>query len=231
MNDELNLMENPVEETAAETPVEETTAVSVEPVKAPRERSTKYVAARSMVDRTITYPAEQAIELVKASSYTKFVGTVTAHINLKKELSKQVEVIMPFATGKSLRVAIVNDEVLAQITEGVLNFDVLVTTPAMMPKLAKFARVLGPKGLMPNPKNGTVTNDPEAKKKLLEGGAVSVKAERKAPLIHERLGKVNQPTEELVANLQALIAAVGVGNIAKITLAASMSPGVKVTVE
>lgn len=198
-------------------------------VKVPRERSRKYKEARSQVDRTTEYTPEQAVEVLKRISYSAFDGTVTAHLNLKREL-KQVEVTFPFTTGKTLRVAIANDEILDQLSNGEINFDVLLTDPKMMPKLAKYARLLGPRGLMPNPKTGTVTTDPEMKKKSLEGGALVIRPEKKANLMHIRIGKVSQPVEELQANLETLMRAVNPLNIDKVTIAASMSPGVKVAI-
>jgi large subunit ribosomal protein L1 len=98
----------------------------------------------------------------------------------------------------------------------------------MMPKLAKHARVLGPKGMMPNPKNATVTTEPEKRQKELEGGKTTLKSEKKSPLMHVILGKTNQPDKELIANTQHLIKAVGGKKILKLTLSATMSPGIKV---
>lgn len=201
-------------------------AAPEEAAKKVRVRGKKYVEAKSQVDRTIAYPAAQAVELIKATSYSKFDGTLIVHINLKKEL-KPFDLTFPYTTGQSVRVAIADDALLAQLNDGIIDFDVLLTKPDMMSKLAKYARVLGPKGLMPNPKNGTVTSDPEAKKASLMGGAVSIKPERKAPLMHIRIGKLSQPTEELTANLLALMASVNTQTL-KVTIAATMSPGVKV---
>ncbi len=194
--------------------------------KKTRVRGKKYVEARGMVDRTIAYPATQAIELLKATSYSKFDGTVMVHINLKKEM-KPFELTFPHSTGQSVRVAIADEALLEKLAQGEIDFDVLLTKPDMMSKLAKYARLLGPKGLMPNPKNGTVTQDPEAKKASLMSGAVTIKSERKAPLMHVRIGKVSQDTQELSENLTALITAVGM-QATKVTIAATMSPGVKV---
>jgi large subunit ribosomal protein L1 len=116
---------------------------------------------------------------------------------------------------------------LAQIEAGTIDFDILITEPHFMPKLAKHARVLGPKGLMPNPKNGTITPNPEIKKKELESGKMTIRTEKKAPLMHVTLGKTSMETKDLVENLNALIAALGPKAV-KLTLAASMSPSVKV---
>lgn len=214
--------------TTSDAAAEETLEVA-SVARSPRERSRKYKEARSQVDRTTAYPVDQAVSLLKRLSYSSFDGTVTAHINLKREL-KQIEVTFPHSTGKDLRVEIATDEVLEQLGNGEINFDVLVADPKMMPKLAKFARLLGPRGLMPNPKTGTVTTDPAAKKKALESGALVIRPEKKANLMHIRIGKVSQPEEELQANLETLVRAVNPLNIDKVTIAATMSPGVKVQI-
>jgi large subunit ribosomal protein L1 len=205
-------------------------AVVEEVVKTPKQRSVKYQTARGLVDRTVDYPLLQAVEMVKNVSYSKFDGTITLHCNLKKEI-KPTEVTLPFSTGKTVRVAIADETVLADLAAGKAEFDVLIATPAMMPKLAKFARVLGPKGLMPNPKNGTVTNDPETKKASLMTGSVTLKSEKKTPLLHVRVGKVSQPANELAGNVEAMLKAIGTFNVLKATLSPSMGPGVKVKVE
>jgi large subunit ribosomal protein L1 len=129
--------------------------------------------------------------------------------------------------GAAKKVAIVTDELLKDIEKGKIEFDILVTSPAFMPKLAKFAKVLGPKGLMPSPKAGTVTPDPEKKAKEFEAGKTVVKAEAKFPLMHVTVGKINQADEELIANIKALLDAVKLKNVTKATLASTMSPGVK----
>lgn len=201
----------------------------VEPAPAPikkRERSERYVQARSMVDRTHQYGIEEAVELVKRTDYARFDSTLNMHINLRKEI-KPLEVAMPHSTGKKVRVAILNDEVLEQIAAEEIEFDVLLAKPAMMSKLVKHARFLGPRGLMPNPKNGTVTTDPEAKKAELEKGVLQIKTEKKAPLIHVRVGKQSQSTEEIKDNIFAIIKAIGPNAVAKAVLAGTMSPGVR----
>lgn len=208
-------------EKVVETPTEET---AVKP-KRERVRSKRYVWLRSQVDRTKTYPVEQALELVKKLS-KKSHSTITADINCKDTL--QVELTFPHSTGKTSRVGIVTDEILADIAKGVIEYDVLIASPAFMPKLAKHARVLGPKGLMPNPKNGTVTPDPEKKLKELSGGKVTVKTEKKSPLMHVQIGKIDQDTKELIANIETLVKVIGSGKITKITVSGTMTPGIKV---
>ncbi len=196
--------------------------------KVKRSRGKKYQAVRAQVDKTKLYDPFAAVELVKKLSYTKFDGSVEAHM-VVKELATKADITFPHSTGKSVKVAIASDEVIKQIEDGNIDFDVLLTTPVFMKKLAKYARVLGPKGLMPNPKNGTLTDKPEAKKKELEAGKISLKTEKKQPLIHVVIGKTNMDTKDLVENIEALFK-VFKGKLVKMSISASMSPGVKVEI-
>jgi large subunit ribosomal protein L1 len=185
-------------------------------------------ASKSKVDSQKKYGIDEAVKLVKVTNITKFVSTVTLHLNLvTKDAPTRVEITFPFAAGAAKRVAIVTDELLAEIEKGKIEFDILVTSPAFMPKLAKYAKVLGPKGLMPSPKAGTVAADPEKKAKEFEGGKTVVKAESKFPLMHVTVGKINQPEAELLANIKALLDAIKLKNVTKATLASTMSPGIK----
>jgi large subunit ribosomal protein L1 len=225
-----NAPEKKAEETVVVVPVDGEVAEEKAPKKKAIPRSKKYIASRAMVDKTSTYPIDEAIALVRKTHYAKFAGTVEAHLMLRDE-GMNVDVAFPFSTGRSVKVAVASDALLAEIEKGVINFNVLVAHPSFMPKLAKLARVLGPKGLMPNPKNGTITPDPEKRKKELEGGAMTVKGEKKAPLAHVVLGKLTQPDTELAANLRALFKAFPVGKLLKATVSASMGPGIKVALE
>jgi large subunit ribosomal protein L1 len=194
--------------------------------KKARGRSAKYQAVRAQIDKAQKYDPFAAVELVKKLSYTTFPGTITANL-VVKEAGMSAAVTLPHSTGKTLRIAIVNDEVMQKIADGVIDFDVLLATPQYMPKLAKFAPVLGPKGLMPNPKNGTLTPNPEAQQKKLAGGTTTVKTEKKAPLVHVQIGKTSMETKELVENLAALIKSFNT-KLVRISIAATMCPGVKV---
>lgn len=213
----------------AET-VEATEATKAAPTKAKKApgRSKKYQAVRSNVDKTKLYDPFAAVELVKRLSYSKFDGTISAH-GVTKEEGLNLDVSFPNVTGKKRTIVILNDEVMKDLEAGAINFDVLIARPDQMKDLTKFARVLGPKGLMPNPKTGTLTADPDKKKAELEGGKITIKAEKKAPLFHVVIGKTNMETKELVENLTALISAYK-NKLVKLTVAASMSPGVKVDV-
>lgn len=194
-----------------------------------RVRSKKYSAARAHVDKTRIYDVFAAVELIKKLSYTHFAGTITAD-GVVREIGEQGVITFPHSTGATLRVAIVNEEVLSQIQAGNLDFDVLVTEPKFMPQLAKHARVLGPKGLMPNPKAGTVTPNPELKKKELESGKMTIKSERKSPVIHLTIGKTDMDTKALVENITQLLTILK-GKLRKLSISATMSPAVKVEVE
>lgn len=203
--------------------------------KKARVRSKRYVEAASLVDKTKTYPLTEAVSLVKKTSLTKFDGSVELHMNLnpaslgeKKDMRGSVS--LPHGTGKQVRVLIADDKIIADVAEGKINFDILVAHPSMMPRLAKVARILGPKGLMPNPKTGTVTPDTEKRAKELSTGKVNFKTEPDQPLIHMIVGKVSFDDKKLEDNVAAILNAVGRGKIAKATLASTMGPGVKIAV-
>ena len=196
-----------------------------------RVRGKRYITAKSFVDRTKTYSIDEAISLAKKTHYAKFQGSLEINLVLRGEEGVNVEVAFPFATGRTVTVAIASDELLKEIEKGNIAFTKLVAHPSMMPKLAKLARILGPKGLMPNPKDGTVTPDPEKRKKELEGGAVTVKAEKKAPLVHFVIGKLSQAESELAANLRALLKAYPAGKVVRCVVAGTMGPGIKVRLE
>jgi len=215
-------------ETSAEN-AQEATDATTKPTTKVSTRSKKYQAVRSQVDKTKLYEPTAAIELVKKMAYAKFGGSLEAH-GVTREIGEVGKITFPHATGKTVRAAIVDDELLAKIEAGTIDFDVLIAAPQFMPKLAKLAKILGPKGLMPNPKNGTLTPKPEIKKKELEAGSIVIKTEKKAPLIHLTLGKISLDTKDLVENLETLLK-IGKGKILKMTICASMSPSVKVKVE
>jgi len=197
--------------------------------KVARVRSKKYAAARAKVDKTRTYPLHDAIELIKELSYSKFDGTIEAHLEVR-EVGATGTFAFPHSTGKTLTVVIFDSEVEAKIKAGQIDFDVLVARPEDMKNLAKYARVLGPKGLMPNPKNGTVSATPDKKKKELEAGSITVKTEKKAPLIHLSVGKVSTETKKLEENIEVLLKAFKT-KVQKLSISATMSPSIKVTVE
>lgn len=197
--------------------------------KPARVRSKKYQAVRAQVDKTKSYDPFSAFELIKKLSYSKFDGTITAHL-VVRETGAAASLSFPHSTGKSVTVAIASDKVIKQIETGKVDFDVLLSTAQYMPQLTKHARVLGPRGLMPNPKNGTLTDKPEVRKKELEGGKMTLRTEKQAPLLHVAIGKVSMDTKQLTENLQTLLKAFK-EKVVKVSLSASMSPGIRVAIE
>ncbi len=203
--------------------------------KQPKERKTRgrrYQEALKLVEKNRLYPLAEAVSVVKRTSFTRFDGTVELHVNLnplsigdKKDYRGAVS--LPHSTGREVRVAIADDTLLAEIQSGKINFDILVAHPSLMPKLAKLAKILGPKGLMPNPKNRTVSTEPEKRAKELATGEVNFKTEPGQPLIHIALGKVSFEDKKLTDNVNAILDAIGRDKILKATLAATMGPGVK----
>jgi len=195
--------------------------------------SKRYKDAASRVDKTKFYPLQEAAKLVKKTSTTKFDGTVEFHINLSLQaINNKPEyrgsVSLPHGTGKTITVAIADEDVFKKLEAGVIDFDLLVSHPSMMAKLAKYARFLGPKGLMPNPKNGTVHPEPEKRAKELSAGEVNFKTEPNNPIIHLGIGKVSFEEKQLEENILAIIKAIGKHRIAKATLSSTMGPGIKV---
>lgn len=212
-------------ESVQETAVEETPSA----IKKTRVRGKKYTAAKKKVDVNKFYELGQAVKLVKETSFSKFEGKVEAHVTVL-ETGNLGDITFPhFETGAK-KIVVVNDAVLAEIKEGKINFDILIATPVTMPKLLPFARLLGPKGLMPNPKSGTLTDKPEEAVKKLSVAKTPVKTEKKAPVVHIIVGKVSQPETELVTNVNELIKVIKAPKIKKLVLCATMGPSVKVEV-
>jgi large subunit ribosomal protein L1 len=222
-----------IEKLLQETPVEETAKKPKKKFKV-KQRSQKYLKAQEMVDKNKYYELNEALELLGKTSITSFDGSVDAHINLnaftlgKDKNSLSGSVNFPHSTGKKRVIRIADDELLKQLEQGKIDFDVLVAHPTMMPKLAKYAKILGPRGLMPNPKNQTVTADPEKRAKELAGGETAWKTEPDHPLIHISVGKVSHPPKNLSENIKALASSVGREKISKVTLSTTMGPGIKV---
>ena len=182
-----------------------------------------------MVANKTSYPLTSGIELLRKFKKSSFDETVELHINVvEKGVSGQVS--LPHGTGKKLNIKIADDALIAEVEKGKIDFDILVATPDMMPKLAKVARVLGPKGLMPNPKAGTISQKPEEVVEKLSAGQVSYKTEAANPLIHMSVGKLSFEDKQLQENINKVISAIGPAKISKVTLKSTMSPAVVIQV-
>jgi large subunit ribosomal protein L1 len=217
-----------VEETPAEVSAEVQDTADHK-VKTAKVRGKKYLAAKKKIDVTKYYPLEEAVKLVKETSLSKFDGKIEAHVTVI-DLGNIGEISFPHLETASKKIVVLNDTILAEIKDGKINFDILIATPSTMPKLLPFAKLLGPKGLMPNPKIGTLTDKPEEAVKKLSVAKLMLKTEKKNPVVHIVVGKVYQPVEELAANINELIKVIKTNKIKKLALCATMGPCVKVKI-
>jgi large subunit ribosomal protein L1 len=211
----------------------ETAEASEETVKSTRAakvRGKRYKAAKAKIDVTKYYPLREAIDLVKETSLSKFEGKIEAHVT-SLDIGTVGEITFPHLETATKKIVVLNDIVLAEIKEGKINFDILIATPTTMPRLLPFAKTLGPKGLMPNPKSGTLTDKPEEAVKKLSVAKTVIKTEKKAPVIHIVVGKVSQPINELMSNIDELIKVVKPSKIKKLAIWATMGPSVKVEIK
>jgi large subunit ribosomal protein L1 len=200
--------------------------VSVKKLDPLRLRGKKYRVVAAKVDKNKVYSLEDGITLVKEVSTSKFDGSLELHIKVKGEAVRGT-VVLPHGTGKTKKVAVADEETIEAIAAGKLDFDVLLATPAQMPKLAKYAKLLGPKGLMPSPKAGTVTDDIEKVKGEISGGRVEYRAD-KTGVIHLGIGRLSFTTAQLVENFQTIETALGNTKVVTVSLAPTMGPGLKV---
>ncbi|HKF61998.1 MAG TPA: 50S ribosomal protein L1 [Dongiaceae bacterium] len=216
--------------------------------------------ARQGIDRNAFYNVEKAVEMIKTGATAKFDETIEVAMNLgidprQSDQNVRGVVQLPHGTGKSLRVAVfakgdkakqandagadvVGDADLAEkVQAGQIDFDRCIATPDMMAVVGRLGKVLGPRGLMPNPKLGTVTNDIAEAVKAAKGGQVEFRAE-KAGLVHAGVGKASFTKEALIDNVKAFIGAVAKAKpsgakgsyIKKVSLSSTMGPGVKLEI-
>ncbi len=223
-------------------------------------RGKKYLESAKLIDRMVQYEPEEAIDLVKKTAVAKFDETVEAHIRLGvdgRHADQQVRgaVVLPHGTGKTVRVLVFakgdkvaeaeaagadyvgGDELIPKIqNEGWFEFDVVVATPDMMGVVGRLGRVLGPKGLMPNPKAGTVTMDVTKAVNDIKAGKIEYRLD-KANIIHVPVGKASFTQEQLSENFNTIMDAIikakpssAKGQYMKsVTIASTMGPGVKVS--
>ena len=219
----------------------------------------KYTEALKQVDKNKMYNKEEAIELVKKTSITKFDGTIELAVRLNLDTKKADQqlrgaAVLPNGTGKTKKVLVIakgdqatlakevgadyvgDSDMLEKIEkENWFDFDVMVATPDMMPALGKLGKILGPKGLMPNPKTGTVTTDPAKAVKDVKNGRIEYRTDSYGN-IHVPIGKVSFDTAKLIENLDSFMnliiktkpSVVKGKYILNISLASTMGPGVKI---
>jgi len=196
-----------------------------------RIRSERYKQVLMKVEPNKLYSFSDAVILLRQVTLTKFDASVELHMNtIEKGLRGVLQ--LPHGTGKKVRVMIADgdsiDKIVESVEKGKVEFDALVAHPSVMAKLAKVAKFLGPRGLMPNPKNGTISATPEKVAKKLEAGEITWKTEPEFPIIHQVIGKMSFKDSQLSENFQALMKSIGEEKIKSITLKSTMSPGIKV---
>ncbi|HHU80014.1 MAG: 50S ribosomal protein L1 [Bacilli bacterium] len=224
-------------------------------------RGKKYQEALKLVDRNKQYSLTEAVDLLKQVNYAKFDATVEIAFRLnidprKAEQNLRGAVSLPYGTGKNIRVLVIangdkakealeagadfagDEEYLEKIKGGWFEFDVLIATPDMMGNLGKLGRILGPKGLMPNPKTGTVTNDIERVVKEFKAGKVEYRTD-KVGNIQVPVGKISFDNNQLIGNIKAVfdqmmrvkpqtVKGVYMRNVA---ISSTMSPGIKISAD
>jgi large subunit ribosomal protein L1 len=220
----------------------------------------KLITAKEKIEAGKEYSLESAVEMVKNLAYVKFDETVDLALNLgvdprKSDQMVRGTVVLPHGTGKSVRVLVFAkgekekeardagadyvgaEDLVEKITKGWLDFDKVVATPDIMGVVGKLGKVLGPRGLMPNPKLGTVTFDVSKAVKEIKAGKVDFKAE-KAGVVHIPIGKVSFEKEKLVENAKTVIDSITKAKpstskgkyLKKLTISSTMGPGLKVDV-
>jgi len=221
--------------------------------------SKRYLALKKQVEKNKAYPIAEAIELAKETSNVKFDAGVEVHVRLginpkKSDQLVRSSVALPNGTGKTVRIAVVStngdqikaalaagaetagdNELIADIKAGKINFDILVATPEAMKLLAPIAKMLGPRGLMPNPKDGTVAANAGEAVANLKKGKISYKNDDSGN-IHVMIGKVSFDEAKLVENFQALMDSIAKAKpatakgayIKNVAVTTTMGPGIKV---
>lgn len=232
--------------------------------KPPRSREEragkKYRAAAKQIDKTKTYNLAEAVDLAAKTSPVKFDATVEMHFNLAvdpKQADQNVRdsVVMPHGTGRSVRIAVFadaadaekakkagaeitgTDTITAALDKEQLDFDVLIAAPALMPKLGKYARLLGPRGMMPNPKSGTVTADVAKAVQEAKAGKVEYRVDQSG-IVHIAIGKVSFGPQKLLENAQAIVSSVRAAKPASVKgiyvksvfVSSTMGPSIKAEV-
>lgn len=220
--------------------------------------SKKQKAMREAIDFNKLYSSEEAVALVKEISQAKFDPTLEVHVRLdidprQADQMLRASTVLPAGTGKAVRVAVLtsdekkaaaakeagaeltnSEDLLAAIGKGTFDFDVLVATPDMMPQLGRHAKALGPKGLMPSPKSGTVSADPANAVGEIKKGRLEIKNDANG-IVHAAVGKLSFKDEDLLANLKAVLNCVQANRpggvkgtyVKSISVSATMTPGIK----
>ncbi len=215
-------------------------------------RGKKFQESAKLIDKSKQYSLKEAVELAQKTSSVKFDASVELHVNLnvdprQADQNIRTNLVLPAGTGKTVRVAVFADDevkgadlsgvdkIVAELEKGIINFDTLIATPANMPKLGKYARLLGPRGLMPNPKSGTVTTDLDKAVNEAKAGRVEYRVDSTG-IVHVAIGKVSFGTDKLLDNAEAVMKSIKAAKpstvkgvyIKAVHMATSMGPGIAV---
>lgn len=218
----------------------------------------RYNSSAESVDRMKEYSVEDAVGIIKSAAHTKFDETIEIAINLgvdprHSDQNIRVTTSLPHGSGKQVSVLVLasgpelkaaeeagadyagSDEFLVKLESGWDEMDVIVATPDMMPKLGKLGKVLGPKGLMPNPKSGTVTKDVAATVSEIKAGRIELRVDKNG-IVHAPIGKKSFKEDQLAQNLRSVLSTImsakpaGIKGtyLKKVTVSSTMGPGIKV---
>ena len=186
-------------------------------------KSKNYRKSSNLIDKKLEYKLTDAVDIIKKTSTTKFDSSVELHVRLNvnpKQADQNIRdtIILPFGTGKKLKIAVltedsklakdsgadifVKEDIFSSLDKNIIDFDILITTPDMMPKLSKYARILGPRGIMPNPKSGTVTTDINKAINESKSGKIEYRVDSYG-IVHAPVGKVSFDSTKLVENINS----------------------------
>ncbi len=199
-------------------------------------RSKRYLSLIEKVEKGKKYSIDEAIELAKSTATTKFEGSVELHIKLSEKRGKKKAIDelargifhLPNGLGKTLKVVVLDENMVNEIFKTKkVDFDIALATPALMPKIGKVAKILGPKGKMPNPKVGTVTDEPEKVKAEIEKGRIEYKVDS-SNVIHQMIGKASWEDAKIKENMMTILQALPKNRVQSVSLTTTMGPGIKI---
>ncbi len=194
-----------------------------------KKRSKHYLGLKYQLKYQSNLSLDESIERILKLAKEAFDSSIELHLVTKKpDISGKIT--LPWGNGKQKRVVVFSETIEKQIQAKKIDFEMMLATKEDMPKIARYAKFLGPKGLMPNPKNKTIVVDPDKSLKQFDNKTITYKTEKKLPLIHLTIGKRSFGKEKLVQNLQAIFKVLNPQLLKKVVLASSMSPSIKVNI-
>lgn len=194
--------------------------------------SKRLLAAKAKIELGKLYQLPEAISLIKELSISKFDGSVEIHLRLNKKKTKGSTestrgiITLPHGTGKDRKIVVLNEKIIDEIAKTKkINFDIAIASPELMPKVAKIAKILGPRGLMPDPKSGTVSNDPDKVIAEIKGGKTEYKVDASG-IIHQIVGRVSWEEAKLAENAKAVLALYPKSRVNSAFMTASIAPSI-----